>query len=165
MRSHLLTVLAILALGGGAAIGANAAWYKMDWFRKPAPAPRPTTQTSSRRGFIEIEGVLQHLAAQTAIFVDAREDHEYQSGRLRGAIRIPSSAIYDSMNNLYDQGVTEENKIIIYCGGGECEASHNVAEVLRDDFGYLDVSIYEKGWEEIESSGRFLDYVEYEDAP
>src|ERR1043166_5800510 len=107
----------------------------------PPPAPTSTTMTA--------DIVLTHLKNRTAHLVDAREDHEWVDGHLRGAIHIPASAIYDNISRILQQ-VPPTEKVIVYCGGGQCEASHHVADALSNDFHFTDVSIYTKGWEEIE---------------
>ncbi len=111
-------------------------------------------------GTVRMECVLQFLESGGAFIVDARESREVVDGRLRGAIHLPSSAIYANIENVMASGAQVDDVIIVYCGGGDCEASHNVADALRDDFHYQRVYIYEKGWEEIESSGRFGAYIE-----
>ncbi|HPF39771.1 MAG TPA: rhodanese-like domain-containing protein [Phycisphaerae bacterium] len=107
----------------------------------------------------EIDCVLRHLADRDATIVDAREQHDYDEARLAGAIHVPSSAVYDNMDNLMAVVPVQDSLIIVYCGGGSCEASKNVGIVLRD-FGFTNVLLYENGWEEIEASGRFGDFIE-----
>lgn len=107
----------------------------------------------------EIDCVLKHLGDQTAYLIDAREDGDYNEARLVGAIHIPSSAIYDNIENVMAVVPTKQDMLIVYCGGGQCEASKNVGIVLRD-FEYTNVWLYEKGWEEVEASGKFGDYIE-----
>ncbi|MCG8405888.1 MAG: rhodanese-like domain-containing protein [Phycisphaerales bacterium] len=172
MRAHLITALAIVVASGVAGVAANNVWYKMDWLREKkgvtTPPPKPsTTETNgpcdpskSKPGFVLIDCVLEHLANGTATFIDARESHDYDESRLLRAYHLPSSAIYDSIEGLYGIGVLEDQMLIIYCGGGNCEASHNVADALRNDFNFTNVFIYEKGWEEVEASGRFGEYIE-----
>lgn len=175
MRAHLVTTLAILVASAAAAFAANAAWYEMDWLREkkhfvPAPVVNhdedsaktddPCHPSKSKPGFVLIDCVLNHIADGTATFIDAREAHDYEESRLRGAYHLPSSAIYDNIEGLYGIGVMEDNMVIVYCGGGNCEASHNVADALRNDFDFTNVVIYENGWEEVEASGRFNEYIE-----
>lgn len=107
----------------------------------------------------EIDCVLKHMKAGTAFIVDAREDHDFDEAHLAGSIHVPSSAIYDNMERIMAVVPTQQNRIIVYCGGGQCEASKNVGLVLRE-FGYSNVWLYEKGWEEVEASGRFGDFIE-----
>ncbi|MCA9256316.1 MAG: rhodanese-like domain-containing protein [Phycisphaerales bacterium] len=125
-------------------------------------APKDVCACNKRvEGFCvaEIECVLRHLADRDATIVDAREQHDYDEARLAGAIHVPSSAVYDNMDNLMAVVPVQDSLIIVYCGGGNCEASKNVGIVLRD-FGFTNVLLYENGWEEIEASGRFGDFIE-----
>lgn len=107
----------------------------------------------------ELEFVLKHLANGTAFIVDARESGDFDSSHLTGAIHLPSSDIYGNIENVTAMVPLMDQLIIVYCGGGQCEASKNVGQVLRD-FNYSNVWLYENGWEEVEASGKFGDYIE-----
>ncbi len=119
---------------------------------EPTQAPPATTAMSA-------EDVLDHLKNSTARFVDAREDHEWVEGHFRGAIHIPASAIYANIDRVVRE-VPPHEKIIVYCGGGDCEASHHVADALTNDFKFQNVVIYSKGWQEVDSKkAEFAPYV------
>jgi len=167
-----VTILAVVALSAGMAVAANLCWHKMDWLRADALRP-PTPSTNGADAAAAADSgiaplvpangneptaddVLRHLHNGTARFVDAREEKEYAGGHLIGAINLPSSAVYDRITDVTSM-VAPNEKIIVYCGGGQCEASHVVTGVLRDEFHYTNVQIYEKGWEEIQTSGKFSD--------
>ncbi len=108
---------------------------------------------------VRMECVLEFLEKGGAYFVDAREEHEYSPGHLRNSIHIPASDAISQMGNIMAAGAQVIDPIIVYCGGGECEASHIVARVLREN-SFQRVFIYSKGWAEIESSGKFSAYTE-----
>lgn len=167
----------ILVVSGAVAVAANAVRPKpLTWIREELPKSPPIASTmataetatasapAARPDVVSIDEVLQHLPAGTATFVDAREMNEYVAGHLKGALNMPSSAAFKSGEALA-RTISPDAKIIVYCGGGDCEASHNVTDALRRDFGFTDVSIYEKGWEEIEKSGRFTEFVVTGDQP
>lgn len=186
MRQTVCAMIAILLISSGAAIAANLTWHKMSWLRRPLPpAAAPSSGSSANQvplrageadtagaaqaeqdakpaeasgGFVSIERVLMHLRNGTAFFVDARKPEEYQEGHLRDVIHLPSNALYANIDRLTDM-VAPDETVIIYCAGGECEASHSVADALRRDFGFTNVWIYKNGWEEIESSGRFDEFI------
>ncbi len=170
---HIFGAIVIMLVSCGVGAAANAAKFKIPWMSQAVPpvavsAPEsassqpsavPTTQqtvsekasTAPKAGVVDIDTVLKYLKEGGAIFVDAREDHDYVASHFRGALHLPSSAIYANADRIQAvAGIGE--KIIVYCGGGDCEASHNVADALRRDFGYIDVVIYEKGWAEVESA-------------
>lgn len=179
MNRHLLTAILILIAGSAAAGVVNLTWHKMDWLRRPLAPPVtqqnprqptadgdvPTSQPATPPGMITIDEVLADLAAGSAHFIDAREEHDYQEGHIRGAILLPSSAIYERIDDVYGAGVSPEAKVIVYCGGGDCEASHNVVDELRRSFGFSHVLVYENGWAEVESSGRFAEFISVGDEP
>ncbi len=98
----------------------------------------------------KLDMVVDHLTDGTAHFVDAREEYEFDEGHLKGAHLLPSSAIYENIENLMAVGVLPGpgKPIIVYCGGGSCEASHNVAKVMAE-FDYQNIYIYVNGWEEV----------------
>lgn len=133
---------------------------------RPAKLDGETSEATSGavQGVVMIDEVLEALATGSAYFIDAREPHEYAKGYLRGALHLPSSAIYQNIEGVLAV-VPMDARVIVYCGGGQCEASHNVKDALRRDFGYSDVVIYEKGWEEAVSSDRFGDYLILEGQP
>ena len=160
-----------------AAVGNQMRSPPLPWIREPLPlakaAPAPptgtsitaTSQAAAEAGFVLIDEVITRLKDQSAHFVDARAKEEYVKGHLRGAINLPSETIYQE-HKIVTEVIPAIEKMIVYCGGGECEASHNVADALRRDFGYTDVSIYKKGWEEIAASKqRFAGMVVTGDSP
>jgi rhodanese-related sulfurtransferase len=119
---------------------------------EPTPAS-PATMTLS------VDEVLGHLKNGTARFVDAREPHEWVEGHFRGAIHIPASAIYANIDRVVRE-VPPHEKLIVYCGGGDCEASHHVADALTNDFKFQNVVIYTKGWQEVDSKkAEFAPFV------
>lgn len=117
------------------------------------------SSAGAKQGVVTMDEVLAAMETASAYLVDAREQHEFDAGRLRGSLHLPSSAIYRNIEPVLTM-IPTDARVIVYCGGGQCEASHNVADALRRDFGYSDVVIYEKGWEEAVGSGRFGEYLE-----
>lgn len=181
MRRDFVSMLAVLLVSSGIAVAANVAMHKMDWIRRPLDPPSTTQGVTSKplpdrsatnggaatqpNGIVVPEAdVLEHLAHGTAYFVDARETDEYAAGHLRGAINVPAGAIYANIERVTSV-VAPDQLVIIYCGGGGCDASHNVADALRRDFAYSQVGICEKGWDQIEASDQFRQCIVEGEAP
>ena len=159
MRRDPPIVLVIMLISAGVAAAANVGWHKLDWVRESHPPKVSTVREDPAKTptGLTAEQVLAHLQDGTACFVDAREEHEFVDVRLDVALHLPSSAVYEKIDDILSM-IPVEKKLIVYCGGGECEASHIVAEVLRE-YEYNNVEIYEDGWEGIEASGIFNDFI------
>jgi rhodanese-related sulfurtransferase len=127
-----------------------------------AKPPQPEEPFDPAR-HVNIDQVFEHVAAGTARFVDARKPEEFALGHIRGAMNVPSESVYASVETV-QQFIGTGELVIVYCGGGHCEASHTVADVLRQ-FGYDNVRIYRNGWEELMKSGRLSEVIEEGAAP
>ena len=180
MKRDLVMILAILGMSAGMTVASNVGWHKLDWFRQtPALPPPGGLETSTTPGGREGTGigsasengtsgkqtngltadqVHELFRSGTARFVDAREAMEYAEGHLNGAINLPSDVVYEKIGDVTSV-VGSEEKVIVYCGGKTCESAKTVAGVLHTDFHYTDVMIYESGWEEITSCGKFEDFI------
>jgi thiosulfate sulfurtransferase len=179
MRQDLFNLMAIMLLSTAVAAASNVFGHRIDWIRKPLnhATTNPTSTTaeaaedspqSGEKEVVEekpangstvtMDVVLAHLADGSARFIDAREEGDYAAGHLRGAIHLPSSAIFANIERVTSQVAIDEC-LIVYCGGGGCEASHNVSDALQRNYGFTRVLIYDKGWEEITASGRFEPWI------
>ncbi len=158
MRTFVITITVVLGLTGLAGFMSNTLWYKMEWIRRPPPTT--TSKAVEDPDIVPVDTVLEHLANQTARFIDARALGDYEEGHLYGSLHVPSTSIYESVEqNVLGVGVFEEDLVIVYCGGGDCEASHDVKDVLVNDFNFSNVEVFKAGWEAVESSEKFGDYI------
>jgi rhodanese-related sulfurtransferase len=109
----------------------------------------PTTGTSANR----LSAVLERLRQQNlqsvtsnevielfrdpryelgvVVFVDARNDQEYQAGHIPRAWQFNHYRAEAYLPTVLPVCLTAE-KIVVYCNGGECEDSEFAAVVLRD---------------------------------
>ena len=100
---------------------------------------------------IQLAAVKQFFDADAAQFVDAREPADYAAAHVRGAVNLP-----------FDESITDPERleklggggkpIIVYCGGGGCEVSIQLAEALVAA-GHRKVLVDEGGFPEWESAG------------
>ncbi|MCS6965356.1 MAG: rhodanese-like domain-containing protein [Candidatus Kapabacteria bacterium] len=106
--------------------------------------PAPSLEESAPRA-VRYEQVLQLLQHPDVLIVDARRPEDYAAGHIPGARNIFP---YDFAAHIPELVVLPRTKpILIYCDGGQCELSHQVAEQLRN-LGFQRLYIYEGGWEE-----------------
>ena len=115
--------------------------------------------TPNKEGFVEPENISISLAKQlfdrNALFIDARTKAEFDSVHVKGAINLPYEEFHalpfwqrkELMRKYNKQGI-----IIVYCKGGKCEVSIDLAYDLAR-LGFTSVSIYRGGIHEWQQSG------------
>jgi len=86
-----------------------------------------------------------------AIFVDAREVEEFELGHIAGAINIPFD-YYDEYMDIIDE-LKYDDIFIIYCSGGECSLSLDLADVFFTEKAFENVFVFEGGLPEWEDAG------------
>ena len=78
-----------------------------------------------------------------AVFVDAREPEEFEVSHITGAINIPFD-YYDEYMDTIDV-LKYDDVFIIYCSGGECSLSLDLADVFFSDKAFENVFVFEGG--------------------
>ena len=187
MGKDIRLAFVILLISSGAAVATNAmrtGTKKVPWFGKELVA-RPditgaggiTTQPVIQKDatgteYVPIDQVLKHLELQDALFVDARKPEEYAQGHIRGAVNLPSSSVFENIQVVIQNVSSPEQLVIVYCGGGECEASHEVKNALKSDVGggkaIIDnpVKIFHEGWNGVMApGGKFDAFIVVGDMP
>ena len=79
--------------------------------------------------------------------IDARRPDQYAKGKIANAVNIFP---YDDQP-VYAQKLTSvetDKTIVVYCDGGTCDLSHEVAKDLTSIFKSAKIFVYEGGWEE-----------------
>lgn len=101
---------------------------------------------------MQLPMVERFQSARAALILDVREPEEYRAGHIAGALSLP-----------YDQAITDPERlerldpagkpIIVYCGGGTCELSMNMAFALLAA-GHSRVLVYMGGFPEWQAAGK-----------
>jgi rhodanese-related sulfurtransferase len=107
---------------------------KVSW-QSPIPASEMVTVTQARAW------------SDSAIWVDARPDEEFQRDHVPDAIPLNE----DRWNDLLPQFLARwspEKKVVVYCSAQSCNAAREVAKRLRDEAQLKDVFVIQGGWEE-----------------
>lgn len=60
-------------------------------------------------------------------FIDAREPHEFATGHIPGAMNLSPSMVARGMPQKALENLRDMPLVVIYCGGGDCHASEDVA--------------------------------------
>ncbi|MDP1662296.1 MAG: rhodanese-like domain-containing protein [Phycisphaerales bacterium] len=77
--------------------------------------------------------------------VDAREPAEFAQGRIGGALNLPPGEFYGKIPDAVLQRLSRDLPIVVYCGGGNCDASKMVAMRLKD-LGFSQTYVYDDGF-------------------
>jgi rhodanese-related sulfurtransferase len=110
----------------------------------------PTVENNSAKSNLDktitYEQLLKLLKNPKFLLIDARHEENYQKAKIGNAINIfPYSDEKEMINKILD--LPKDKTLVIYCDGGNCDASHKLAEVIIS-FGYEKVFIYTGGWDE-----------------
>lgn len=65
--------------------------------------------------------------------VDARSREEFEAGHIEGAFWLPANLFYEGKAQDALNFMDPTRRIVIYCGGGACDASHNTAKMLQEN--------------------------------
>ena len=86
-----------------------------------------------------------------AVFIDSRSLEAYHRGHIPGAISIPLEEVKSGREDLL-ASIPEAMEIIIYCEGGDCQASLNLARWLESR-GFKNLRVFSGGWLEWTQAG------------
>jgi len=185
MAQHLKQVVLILVLFAGVGLVANALRgankIEPEKFRETPRTPTltqpqnpqpPTSQSGSDLpktpvantapadpNAVTLADVIKQFQEGSAVFIDARKPEEFAEGHIKGAINVPSTEVFDTVERV-TKFVATIQPVIVYCTGGNCEASHVVADVLRNHHGFEQVKIFTNGWEELSKAPQFAELTE-----
>lgn len=101
--------------------------------------------------FITIPEAEDLFAAGEAAFLDSRSRREFGAGHVPGAKSLP---LEEHTRGVKPEaaGVPLERTLVVYCEGGDCQASVGLARLLHDA-GFLDIRVLAGGWAEWRAAG------------
>jgi len=91
------------------------------------------------------------LNNNNGVIIDARDPEDYESGHIINAVNIPFN-FYDDYTDLIDS-LDYKGIYIVYCGGGDCSLSIDLADILFNEKLFENVFIFEGGFPEWKSAG------------
>ena len=157
--------LGLVVLAGAAAAVSNALAgpeRRLEWVRSEAPAvsspgvsapkaagvpaaaaPAPGANPWKEISTDEAEGLFR----SGTLFLDARRTAEYRQGHIRNARSVPvwEAGLDDKIKALFQELPDQTIPIVVYCNGGECEDSHELAQKLYLA-GFDGVRVYRDGF-------------------
>lgn len=90
------------------------------------------------------------LHARGVKFIDAREKADFEEGHVPGAWNITSDQV---MGRAPDLVAFRDEQVVVYCSGGNCDASENVAKVLQQ-LGFTKIHIMKDGFPAWKLAGK-----------
>lgn len=111
------------------------------------PAPAAPDAEALPEGFITLAQAkaLFDRADGTVYFVDARNDEEFRAGHVTGAMHVKPEALRGAPPRKVTDYLTQMT-VVVYCGGGLCDASKNVAKYLEQMGIPGEVYVFEAGF-------------------
>jgi len=118
---------------------------------RDAPSGLPEIPDLGRPIQVQLPAVKRFFDGGAAVFVDARPREEYEAGHIPGAVSLPyEEAGFDPERlERFDPG---GKPVIVYCGGGACELSTNLALRLVEA-GKKKILVFVGGWTAWQAEG------------
>ena len=141
MKYYFIQALLILFLGAIFGLVYNAI--------SPSGIPLFAAQDTTVTGFkmMTTEEIMLYMKEKKVeiIIVDARSPEEFSLGHIPGAINIPDT---DVENNFvkYQEKLKKAELIIVYCSGGSCGSSEEVAsQLIKKGISVSKVAVHQEG--------------------
>lgn len=118
----------------------------------PVPVEPPETAGDLPDYYISVARAYE-LWDEGMPFVDARTDGERVVGTIEGAFHLETRHFISGMSAQVLNQLEPAFPVIVFCAGGECDASENVAQRLIGR-GYTEVYIMHEGFAAWEAAGH-----------
>ena len=116
----------------------------------PAPKPKHLEHDFQEISFDEVLAVQKdpETARGLNVLIDARKEDDFAEGHIPGAICCYPYEIEKCINKVLDRA-TGADKVIVYCGGGDCEDSIFMCrELVNAGLPSEGIYLYPGGWKE-----------------
>ena len=107
---------------------------------------------------IRLDQSKQMFDSKVATFIDARDSLLFIEGHISGAINIHFESNDDDVILEKLDGISNDNFLIIYCSGGDCDLSEELGNHLFEYLSYNNILLYEGGFSEWEEKGYPVKY-------
>ncbi len=100
---------------------------------------------------ISLDYAMMKFQSKKTIFLDARYPEDFKAGHIKGAVNLPYEESEEYAPQVLPK-LPQEEEIIAYCDGTECEESLLLARELRE-LGYENIKVFFGGWQEWQQAG------------
>jgi rhodanese-related sulfurtransferase len=141
--------LIILLFWSSLGLGINLISSKsIPWVYEPPP---DLTISGIKVPLVDEKEALTYLDDPATTFVDTRKAEHYEEGHVKGSVSLPAREAEERFP-LVQPLLPEENRIVLYCYGPECEDAEHVAEFLAQ-LGYKKMAIMSPGFPQWKKAG------------
>jgi len=134
---------------------------KVELEKPPSYTPCDSTTIPDCDSLVSLEQAYALFLKGEAIFVDTREEEEYDEGHIAGAINLPFE-FWDDYWADVEPVLNPDTEIVAYCGGFDCELSLFAARELKN-LGYKKSYIFFGGWPQWVEAGLPTETTVYND--
>jgi rhodanese-related sulfurtransferase len=119
----------------------------------PLDIPGPSGTLTLREAFA--------LYEDGAYFIDARNEDEYTESHIAYALFIPAQRVRTRAGLDELSTIPPDVTVVIYCVGGECDASENALLAIRSaNFGFKDIRIMGRGFKDWADAGLPVEHAD-----
>lgn len=79
------------------------------------------------------------------LWIDTRPIESYHASHIKGALPLPSESFDEYIEEILTQW-QPGMRILVYCGGAGCQRSHDIAQILRDEYDLKEVFVLKGGY-------------------
>lgn len=119
----------------------------------PLTTPTPTTPASDALGLEISIAQAKALFDAGAPFIDSRFKDEYDQGHVAGAFHMTADQLTGGKTPDVLNFLDPAKPVVIYCGGGACDASHNVTALLQQ-LGFTQCHVMTDGYPAWKDAGH-----------
>jgi rhodanese-related sulfurtransferase len=112
------------------------------WSFRPATEPSPGDDELLRVTWSETQ---PRVAAGEWLLVDARDEAQFATRHITGAISLPAHA-YAELLQFFTEDHGKEKTVVVYCDSEHGDAADQLAARLQDEAGLADVRVLDGGF-------------------
>jgi len=95
--------------------------------------------------YISIGEAADFFNTPGVLFVDARDEWDYNQGHIKGAVSLPFETDDETILERFIARTPKDKQIVVYCNGADCDLSLYMGRTLAAE-GYTGVHIFFGGW-------------------
>ena len=145
MKRNLVDIIFLILLSLFIGIGRALIIQDISIIKVPPKIAEKLPERLSEPMLINLE-LSKQLFNQSAIFIDARDSIPFSEGHIEGSINIPWDNSSDEQINEKLKDLKYDDILVIYCSGGDCTLSIDLAEYIFNELSFEQVFIFDGGY-------------------